>query len=98
MVLKRRLGKPGRKGIGVRSFFGVASGGSGTGMGGVAPRSYRSKSYDSIAAGAGIGAGGADVSGGAMSGGFLHAEFSEDGSEILACTATKLFRFSLGGG
>lgn len=98
MILKRRLGKPGRKGIRVRSLFGVASGGSSTGMGGAASRSYRSKSYDSIAAGAGIGAGGADVSGAAMNGSFLHAEFSGDGSEILACTATKLFRFPLGGG
>lgn len=98
MVLKRRLGKPGKKGIGVRSLFGVASGSCGTGMGGTAPRSYRSKSYDSVAAGAGIGAGGADFSGAAMSGSFLHAEFSGDGSEILACTATKLFRFPLGSG
>lgn len=92
MVLKGRLGKPGHRGG--RLVSGV--GGSG---GGVLqqPWRHRSGSFDGaggVAVVADSGAGAAAAAGG----GFLHAAFSGGGADLLACTATKFFRFPLGGG
>lgn len=92
MVLKGRLGKPGHRGG--RFVSGVGGGGGGM----LQPRRRRAGSFD--------GAGAASVTdsrnGGAAApapgGGFLHAAFSGDGADLLACTATKFFRFPLGGG
>lgn len=95
MILKGRLGKPGGHRAG-RSIPGAGgAGGGGGGM--VQPWRHRAGSIDGAAAGAGAGAAvSADSS--AASGGFLHAAFSGDGADLLACTATKFFRFPLGGG
>eukprot|EP00903_Cladosiphon_okamuranus_P011112 g10488.t1 len=87
MVLKGRLGKPGHRGG--RFLSGVGGGGGGT----FQPWRHRSGSFD--------GAGGAvvaDSGAAAAGGGFLQAAFSGDGADLLACTATKFFRFPLGGG
>lgn len=83
MVLKGRLGRPSKRG------GGLAGGG-----GGMIPLArLRSGSYDAATSGAG--GGGVDSTTGGV---FLHAAFSGDGADLLACTATKFFRFPLGGG
>lgn len=90
MVLKGRLGKPGHRGG--RFVSGVGGGGGGM----LQPWRHRAESLDGAGAAvvADSGSGGATAAGG----GFLHAAFSGDGADLLACTATKFFRFPLGGG
>lgn len=91
MVLKGRLGKPGHRGG--RLVAGAWGGG---------PWRHRSASFDGAGSAAvaesAAGNGAAAAAAAAASGGFLFAEFSGDGADLLACTATKFFRFPLGGG
>ena len=89
MVLKGRLGKPGHRGG--RFVSGVGGGGGGM----LQPWRHRSGSFDGAGAAVVADSGAAAAAAG---GGFLHAAFSGDGADLLACTATKFFRFPLGGG
>ncbi|CAM9725981.1 unnamed protein product [Scytosiphon promiscuus] len=92
MILKGRLGKPGgsRPGRSMPGGGGVTVGGGGM----LQPWKHRTSSFDGTTGGGSV----AVASESAASGGFLHAAFSGDGADLLACTATKFFRFPLGGG
>lgn len=69
----------------------------GVGGGGGMPQPWRHRAGSFDGMGAGVVAEPAAGGGGAwLSGGFLHAAFSGDGADVLACTATKFFRFPLG--
>lgn len=59
------------------------------------PWRRRGGSLDGLGAGVVAESAGGGVAG--ASGEFLHAAFSGDGADVLACTATKFFRFPLGG-
>ena len=76
-------GRLGKSGRKGCSSLGVYSNGGGGGGTAALPRPYRPRSSGAITAGGDA---------------FLHAGFSGDGAELLAFTATKLFRFPLGGG
>ncbi|CAM9738065.1 unnamed protein product, partial [Choristocarpus tenellus] len=85
LVLRKRLGRPERRGPGEGSYgggMGIGAGLDRVGSGGGWQPQVGAWEGQATAAWGGVGA-------------FLHASFSGDGSDLMACTRSKLFRFPL---